>query len=64
MIRWIKSTFSNPSGNCVELATLPGKQVGMRNSRHKRGPVLIYTNDELDAFLKGAKAGEFDHLLA
>ena len=64
MITWIKSKLSNPSGNCVELASVPGNQVGVRNSRDPRGPVLVYTAGEWNAFLKSAKAGEFDNLVS
>jgi len=60
---WRKSAQSNPSGNCVELARLPAGQVAVRNSRHPGGPVLIYTPDEIVAFIQGAKDGQFDHLL-
>jgi hypothetical protein len=60
---WRKSTHSNPSGNCVELAQLPAGQVAVRNSRHPRGPALICAPDEITAFIQGAKDGQFDHLL-
>jgi hypothetical protein len=63
-LAWRKSTRSNPSGNCVEIATLPGGQIAVRNSRHPMGPVLIYTAEEIAAFVTGAKAGDFDNLLA
>ena len=36
----------------------------MRNSRFPTGPVLLYTQAEITAFLAGAKDGEFDHLVA
>jgi Domain of unknown function (DUF397) len=61
-VRWRKSQASNPSGNCVEVAALPGGGVAMRNSRHPAGPVLVYTRAELAAFLDGARKGEFDDL--
>lgn len=62
--RWQKSRLSNPSGNCVEIARLPGGDVAMRNSRDPEGPVLIYTAAEMAAFLWASKSGEFDDLLA
>ncbi|OUC98417.1 DUF397 domain-containing protein [Streptosporangium minutum] len=62
-IVWRKSHFSNPSGNCVELATLPGGGVAIRNSRDPEGPALIYTSRELDAFVRGVKGGDFDDLI-
>ena len=61
--RWQKSRRSNSQGNCVEVAQLPGDQVAVRNSRHPDGPALIYTRDEMVAFVEGAKDGDFDHLL-
>lgn len=60
---WQKSQFSNPSGNCVELASVPGGGVAVRNSRDPQGPALVYTRDEVSAFIQGAKHGEFDELI-
>jgi hypothetical protein len=62
-VRWQKSARSNPSGNCVELAGLPDGQIAVRNSRHPDGPALIYTRDEITAFVLGARDGEFDRLI-
>lgn len=62
-VTWQKSARSNPNGNCVELAALPGGGAAVRNSRHPEGPALIYTPAEITAFLQGAKDGDFDHLL-
>jgi hypothetical protein len=63
-LRWQKSRRSNPSGNCVELAELPGRTgIAVRNSRHPEGPALIYTVDEIVAFVLGARDGDFDNLV-
>ncbi len=63
-VRWLKSRHSNPSGNCVEVASLPTGEIAVRNSRHPAGPVLLYTRAEIAAFLQGAKDGEFDRLVS
>ena len=63
LLSWRKSAASNPNGDCVELAPLPAGGVAVRNSRAPRGTALIYTRAEIEAFLRGAKAGEFDDLV-
>jgi Domain of unknown function (DUF397) len=57
---WMKSTRSGPTGgNCVEVAFLPEGSVAMRNSRQPHGPALLFTHAEWNAFLGGARDGEF-----
>lgn len=57
---WVKSSYSFSTGNCVEVANLPGSQVGVRDSKDTEGPVLRFTPDEWQAFLAGVREGEFD----
>jgi hypothetical protein len=64
VVVWQKSGRSNPSGNCVEMAALPGGGIAVRNSRDPYGPALIYTSQEIAAFIAGARDGDFDNLLA
>ena len=56
---WIKSSLSYANGNCVEVASLPGGEIGVRNSKDSAGPVLRFTPDEWHAFLGGVRNGEF-----
>jgi hypothetical protein len=58
-VPWVKSSYSGPQGNCVEVAQLPGGEIAVRNSRHPDGPALIFTGAEWDAFISGARDGEF-----
>jgi hypothetical protein len=62
-VSWQKSKHSNPNGACVEVAHLPGGEIAVRNSRFPAGPALVYTRDEIAAFLAGAKDGEFDQVI-
>jgi uncharacterized protein DUF397 len=60
-LKWVKSSLSFANGNCVEVASLPDGQIGVRNSRDAQGAVLRFTSDEWQAFIGGAHIGEFDH---
>ncbi|GAA1013958.1 hypothetical protein STXM2123_3965 [Streptomyces sp. F-3] len=60
-IQWRKSSYSEQSGNCLELATV-GDLVLVRES-DEPDVVVRTTRAKLAAFLAGAKAGEFDDLL-
>lgn len=59
-VMWKKSVRSATNGNCVEVAALDDGQVGVRDSKHRSGPVLVFTPDEWNAFVGGVKDGEFD----
>jgi len=59
-LAWRKSSYSEGGGECVETAVLPDRRVALRDSKQPDGAILLYTAAEWSAFVKGAKAGEFD----
>jgi hypothetical protein len=60
-IIWQKSSFSQGTGECVELAAMDDS-ILMRES-DAPGTVVTTSRDKLRAFVLGVKAGEFDHLI-
>jgi hypothetical protein len=58
-LHWFKSSAS-ASGACVEVAHLPGGGVAVRDSKDRAKAPHVYTRREWQAFLTGAKNGEFD----
>jgi hypothetical protein len=59
---WTKSSLSFSNGNCVEVANLPGGEIGVRNSRDPQGPVLRFTPGGWHAFVGRARLGKFDRV--
>ena len=57
---WRKSTRSNNSGDCVEVAPLADGSVAVRHSKRPDAETIVYTYTEWAAFVAGAKDGEFD----
>lgn len=60
VLDWRKSTQSNTNGACVEIAFTGEGEVVVRDSKDPDGPHLHFTGPEWDAFVAGAKDGEFD----
>ena len=58
---WIKASKSANNNDCVEMRR-NGQTVEVRDSKDPHGSVLRFTPAELDAWLDGARKGEFDHL--
>jgi hypothetical protein len=58
-LHWLTSSYSAAT-NCVEVAHLPGGGVALRDSKDRAKTPHVYTRPEWEAFLAGAKNGEFD----
>lgn len=56
---WRKSRASQEAGDCLEVA-IGFDDVRIRHSRDRAGSVLSFTHAEWQAFLVGARNGEFD----
>lgn len=59
--RWVTSSYSQGNGNCVKAMGLEDGGVALRDTKlGEDSPVLMFNAAEWDAFLAGAKDGEFD----
>ena len=57
---WIKSSYSMTNGNCIEVASLSGEVIGVRDSKNPAGPVLGFRPAEWDAFVGHLRNDAFD----
>lgn len=48
---WVKSSYSQAGGECVEVAQL-ADGVGVRDSKNPTGPALVFGRGEWAAFLR------------
>lgn len=60
MVDFRVSSFCN-WGECVEVGAASNGSVLVRDSKDADRRTLEFTRDEWVAFVKGVKAGEFDH---
>ncbi|GAA3375903.1 DUF397 domain-containing protein [Streptomyces sannanensis] len=59
-LKWRKSSYSSGKNDmCVEVAHTPDGRIAIRDSKDPH-TILHFTHHEWDAFMKGARSGEFD----
>jgi hypothetical protein len=58
---WRKSSRSNASGNCVQVARFPDA-VGVRDSKNPDGGALVVPGKAFATFVNAIKAGTYDVL--
>ncbi|MFD7905120.1 DUF397 domain-containing protein [Kitasatospora sp. NPDC059747] len=57
---WVKSTYSQQGGDCVEAApNIPGV-LPVRDSKDPSGPALIFSPAAWQSFITAIRTGEFD----
>jgi hypothetical protein len=49
-LTWFKSTRSSANGQCITCARLPGGGMAVKDSKHPRSPVLLFTPAQWRAF--------------
>ena len=54
-VTWRKSTRSNGSGNCVEVATELAGEVGLRDSKDPSGPILTFSPTAWATFVRATQ---------
>ncbi|MCP2256664.1 protein of unknown function (DUF397) [Streptoalloteichus tenebrarius] len=61
-----KSSYSSGNGGCLSFAVVGGL-IGLQDDKldeaERKRRTLVFTPQEMAAFIAGAKAGEFDHLV-
>ncbi|MEU6346335.1 MULTISPECIES: DUF397 domain-containing protein [unclassified Streptomyces] len=60
-MNWRRSSYSTAANNCVETALVPSGplsgQLAVRDSKDVRGPALLFTPTEWNAFLDAVRTG-------
>ncbi|KKJ98508.1 DUF397 domain-containing protein [Micromonospora sp. HK10] len=59
-VTWRKSTRSNGSGDCVEVADDLAGKIGVRDSKDPEGTVLAFEPEAWSRFVRGVKRRMLD----
>ena len=58
--KWFKASASGGNGDCLEAAFLGDGQVALRDSEDLQNPPFVVRKSVWEAFIDGARQGEFD----
>jgi len=58
--RWVTSKRTGPGRDSSVEVAFVDEAIAVRDAKNPTGPALIFTAAEWDAFVGGAKDGEFD----
>lgn len=58
------TVIRSSSGSMSVRGTMQRAGIAIRHSRDPDGPALIHAEEKIAAFIRGARDGDFDHLLA
>jgi hypothetical protein len=58
-LSWRKASLSAGNGECVEVATAPGRRIFIRDSKDPEGPILNCSADTFRSFLDTARSRAF-----
>ncbi|MER7582514.1 DUF397 domain-containing protein [Kitasatospora sp. NPDC097691] len=56
---WVKSTYSQQGGNCLEVARGSRELMPVRDSKDPQGPTLLFPVGAWESFVAAVCSGEF-----
>ncbi|MFF7995768.1 DUF397 domain-containing protein [Kitasatospora xanthocidica] len=56
---WMKSTYSQQGGNCLEVARGFCELMPVRDSKDPNGPALVFPAEAWASFVAAVRSGEF-----
>lgn len=60
-LAWKKSSYSQVTGHCVEVAVRPEDCIHVRDSTDREGAAVRFGRSEWGAFLAAVREGKFGH---
>ncbi|MGW3075564.1 MULTISPECIES: DUF397 domain-containing protein [unclassified Kitasatospora] len=58
-VSWVKSTYSQQGGDCLEVARGSRELMPVRDSKDPHGPALVFPAEAWKSFVTAVRSGEF-----